>query len=83
MFKSDKLFGEWLEQLRVVARDIPHDKQNMRSRLIMAVTHLSEQGFLELGYSKVAELMDKSMWKDHSADMEGVGTSASNCADAL
>lgn len=64
LFKKDTEFGAWISEWST-AGGIPQDAQNTRSKLIMATKHLSEADFLELGYTKAAELMDKGMWKDH------------------
>lgn len=74
IFPSDPQFGKWIKSYSAGAGR--QETTGVISKLMMCHRLLTKEQFVAMGYTKAAELMNKSMWKNHEAQMEHLVTVA-------
>lgn len=74
-FKATKDFGNWLDEA-FKGHSIQPDAKSVRANLMAITQYLSKEEFLALGYTKAAELMNKTLWKKHPSRMSLLATRA-------
>lgn len=68
-FRSDAKFGQWLKDTFTDPPAGHKDSRQVINYLLACLEYLSEDEFMRLGYTKSAELMHKTMWRDYPEQM--------------